>query len=41
MKNNDSFSFSFPLPYIPYSEFGNQVVYCGVLVLLEVLFRAI
>jgi hypothetical protein len=35
-----NFSVTFLLPHVP-SEFGNAVVYTGVLVLLETFFRAI
>lgn len=33
------FSFSFPFPWVPGSDFANSVVYTGLLMILEVLAR--
>lgn len=38
-KKTNSVSFTIPLPYIPGSEFGTLVTWCGLLALLEGFFR--
>lgn len=40
-KKTKTASITFVFPWVPYSDFGTMVVYCGVLALLETMFRAI